>query len=98
MTTTTIVNTKDEGDLAITKTLSSTAQMDQEKTFRFEVTLKDGTGTDATAVSGIYTGTLRTTVGSVERTYTRDVEFKSGKATIDLKPGETMTLSGIPVG
>ncbi|MBR2663518.1 MAG: Cna B-type domain-containing protein, partial [Clostridia bacterium] len=95
MSTAAIYNTKDEGALAITKEIDSPAAMDQNKVFRFKVTLKNGDS----AVEGTFTGILNTTINGTARTYTRDVTFDSnGEALVDLNPGDIMTISGIPAG
>ena len=96
-------NTKDEGGLKIEKIVSSSADMDQAKEFRFKVTLKDGSGETAKAVTGTFKGTMTTPITingtTTTRTYTRDIVFENGEAAyIYLKTGETMTITGIPAG
>ncbi|MBR4743876.1 MAG: Cna B-type domain-containing protein, partial [Oscillospiraceae bacterium] len=77
-----ITNTLKTGNLTITKTVESDLAADAETKFTFTIT------TDPT-VNGKFKAT-----GS---TYT-EVEFKEGKATVELADGETVTIEGLAAG
>ncbi len=97
-TTVDIVNTRDEGSLAISKTVVSRVEADKASTKRFEFTITMTDGNDD-PVNGTFMGEL-SKPGQHDSSLSREREitFVDGKATIDLAHDETMTVSGIPVG
>ena len=70
-------NTRETGELEISKILISDRAADKDQAFTFTVTL-----------TGLTTG---------KHTYS-GVEFTDGAATIELKGGQSKTISGLPTG
>ena len=81
-------NTRGEGDLVISKTVSGTGA-NENQDFSFTVNLYDSDG--ETALSGSYTATY--TDGSRS-----EVTITNGVATISLKHGESVTIADLPAG
>jgi uncharacterized protein YifN (PemK superfamily) len=81
----TFTNTRKTGDLSISKKLAgNTTAEDLNKTFKFTVELSDKQSEAAYPM----------TIGDT----TSDLKFTNGKAEVDLKAGETATITGIPSG
>ncbi len=74
--TVTATNSRDTGDLKISKVLVSDAAADKNQSFEFTIQLSDTT---------------------ISKTYS-DVAFDGGKATVNLKGGESKVISGLPTG
>ena len=85
----TITNTKTEtGSLKVSKTVEGNGA-DRNKAFKFNVELKNG----GNSVSGVYP--LDGTAGSKTGTIVFD---ENGKASFELSDGESIVITGLPVG
>ena len=85
----TITNTKTEtGSLKVSKTVEGNGA-DRNKAFKFKVELKNG----GNPVSGVYP--LDGTAGSKTGTIVFD---ENGKASFELSDGESIVITGLPVG
>ncbi|MBR3316431.1 MAG: hypothetical protein IKG21_01235, partial [Atopobiaceae bacterium] len=86
-TTAAFTNTRQTGELKVKKTVSSSDDADKNLKFAFTVTLAQGSGANQAPLSG--------TFGEGENAVTFNSD---GKATFELKHGETKTITGLPVG
>lgn len=82
--------------LTVSKTVSGTANASSDQEFPIVITLKDADGEN---VSGTfeYTGSVADS-GSANKPADGSLAFTDGKATINLKAGQKIALSGIPSG
>ena len=89
-TNTTTDGTIGTGELDITKTVVAEqgASIDTEKEFTFEVTL---TGTDGQPLTGTYPY-------EIDEAEAQDLSFADGSATVTLKHGQTVKITGLPYG
>ncbi|MBR2781721.1 MAG: hypothetical protein IKE00_00085 [Oscillospiraceae bacterium] len=78
-------NTREVGNLSISKTVSSPVTSDSSRYFEFTITLGDNT------LNGSFDATLNTAPRE-------DVTFTNGKASILLKHGDTVNIIGLPAG
>ena len=76
-----LVNTHDTDTLEVSKTVTSPAESDHEKTFEIKITLDP-------AVSGTFKASGVENITSVA--------FENGVATVNLKDGDTLTIEGLP--
>jgi hypothetical protein len=89
-TTVAYTNTKIEKKLTLEKTVEG-QNADTNKAFRFDIELKAG----ETALTGKVKVTSSAIAGVTAPDYT-ELEFKDGKATVNLKHGQKITLEGLP--
>lgn len=82
--------------LTVSKTVSGTANASSDQEFPIVITLKDANG-DNVSDSFKYTGSVADS-GSVVKPADGSLTFVDGKATINLKAGQKIALSGIPSG
>jgi hypothetical protein len=89
-TTVAYTNTKIEKKLTLEKTVEG-QNADTNKAFRFDIELKAG----ETALTGKVKVTSSAIAGVTAPDYT-ELEFKDGKARVNLKHGQKITLEGLP--
>lgn len=82
--------------LTVSKTVSGTANASSDQEFPIVITLKDANG-DNVSDAFKYTGSVADS-GSVVKPADGSLTFVDGKATINLKAGQKIALSGIPSG
>ncbi|MGN8930331.1 DUF7601 domain-containing protein [Collinsella sp. HCP28S3_E12] len=82
--------------LTVEKTVSGTANESSNQRFPIVITLKDANG-DNVSDTFEYTGSV-TDSGSVDKPADGSLAFTAGTATINLKAGQKIALSGIPSG
>lgn len=82
--------------LTVSKTVSGTANASSDQEFPIVITLKDANG-DNVSDTFKYTGSVADS-GSVVKPADGSLTFVDGKATINLKAGQKIALSGIPSG
>ena len=80
-------NTREVGDLELSKELVSDLAADKDQEFTFTVTLDD------TTISKRYTATRTDAEGKATE---ETVEFSDGIATVTLKGGESLLIKGLP--
>ena len=89
----TFTNTRKTGDLAITKTVAGSGG-DTTKAWKFDITLMDG----ETPVNGEFTVEGTPAEGEGSSVSGGKITFAGGKATVYLTHGQTITITGLPVG
>ncbi|MCI6261970.1 MAG: DUF5979 domain-containing protein [Olsenella sp.] len=82
--------------LTVSKTVSGTANASSDQEFPIVITLKDANG-DNVSDAFKYTGSVADS-GSANKPADGSLTFVDGKATINLKAGQKIALSGIPSG